>query len=148
MNSGKACKNLTDGLLLAAAFFALIFLAFGYLSFNGGYSMTHPATGEELEVVSAFDDPYFMAYGVLFLCFALTSVIGLATRKHPLVGLLASIVNLIVTFIYFSDGLIETWAILFVLAAVTGLAGSIVYICFYYYENIMESQFEKEKGED
>ena len=50
VNSGTACKNLTDGLLIAMAILALIGLVVEFMSFDGEHIMNHPTTSEDITV--------------------------------------------------------------------------------------------------
>ena len=73
MNSGTACKNLTDGLLIAMAIIALVGLALEFMAFDGEHIMNHPTTSEDITVKGPLDNPYADSYLKLFAAFAIIS---------------------------------------------------------------------------
>ena len=130
MNSGRACKNLTDGLVLLAAAIALIGFVERYTGFEAGNTMLSPTTKEKMELLAPLDDPYTSTYLKLFIAFVINALIGFSSRNYPLVGVVASLCAIVISLNYFSDQLIKTYGFLYVLVAVTGLAGSLVYAYF------------------
>ena len=145
VNSGRACKNLTDGLVLAVAFLALMGLVLEFLAFDGEYMTNHPTTSEEITVKSPLDHPYADSYLKLFAAFLITAVLGFGARKTPLVGVFASLCSIVVSLNLFSGDLIESFPFVYVLVSVTGLAGSIIYACLHYTEN--PQKVKNKKGE-
>ena len=145
VNSGTACKNLTDGLLIAMAILALIGLVVEFMAFDGEHIMNHPTTSEDITVKSPLDNPYADSYLKLFAAFTITAVIGLGARKTPIVGILASICTIVVSVDFFAAELIKTFPFIYVLVAVTSLAGNIIYTCFHYSGNRSTQKNEGEK---
>ena len=135
MNSGEACNNLTDGLLIVMSILALIGLVVEFMAFDGEHIMNHPTTSEDITVKNPLDNPYADSYLKLFAAFAITAVIGLGARKAPIVGILASVCTIVVSVNFFAAELIKSFSFAYVLVAVTSLAGNIVYTCFHYSEN-------------
>ena len=145
MNSASACKNLTDGLVTGATVTALIGFITEFMSFEGEYLMNHPITREEIRVKTALDNPYASTYLMLLIAFLITAIVGFASRRVPIIGILISALSVVVAVSCFSGGTVKAFAFLYVLIAVTGLAGSIIYTCFHYTEN--KFQNTKTKGE-
>jgi hypothetical protein len=145
MNSGTACKNLTDGLLIAMAIIALVGLALEFMAFDGEHIMNHPTTSEDITVKGPLDNPYADSYLKLFAAFAITAVIGLGARKAPIVGILASVCTIVVSVNFFAAELIKAFPFVYVLVAFTSLAGNIIYTCFHYSEN---RSTQKNEGEE
>ena len=134
MNSGRACKNLTDGLVLLAAAIALIGFVGRFMGFEAGDTMLSPTTKEKIELLAPLDDPYTRTYLKLFIAFVINALLGFSSRNYPWVGVVASLCAIVISLNYFSDQLIKTYGFLYVLVAVTGLAGSLVYAYFWYAE--------------
>lgn len=145
MNSGTACKNLTDGLLIAMAFLALIGLAVEFMAFDGEHVVKHPVTSEMITVKGPLDDPYIDSYLKLFLAFLVTAILGLGARRTPIVGVLASACVIAVSVNFFVSDLINNFPFVYVLVAFTSLAGNIIYTCFHYFE---KNTSQKNKGEE
>lgn len=134
MNTGRTCKNLTDGLLVAVAVLALICLVVKIVGFEEEYSMKHPATNEEISVSSPFDDPYTETYLKLFATFSMAAIIGFASRGSAWVSVLASVCAIVISLNYFADGIVQKYGFVYVLIAVTSLGGSLVYAYYHYAE--------------
>ena len=134
MNSGKACKNLTDALVLLVAAIALIGFIGRFTGFEAGDTMLSPTTKEKIELLAPLDDPYTRTYLKLFIAFVINALLGFSSRNYPWVGVVASLCAIVISLNYFSDQLIKTYGFLYVLVAVTGLAGSLVYAYFWYAE--------------
>lgn len=145
MNSGTACKNLTDGLLIAMAILALIGLAVEIMAFDGEHIMNHPTTSEDITVKTPLDNPYADSYLKLLAAFLITAIIGFGARKTPLVGVLASVCTIVMSVNFFAAELIKSLSFVYVLAAFTSLAGNIVFTCFHYFEN---RSIQKIEGEE
>ena len=135
MNSGKACKNLTDGVVLAVALVALGCLVIAFLGFEGQYLMDHPLTGDEVRVEKPLDDPYVSTELKLFIAFGICAVIGFGSRKHPAVSIVASVCTIVISLNYYADKMIGDWGFLFVIAGVLSLAGNLIFTYFHYKEN-------------
>ena len=133
MNTGRLCKNLTDGLLIAIAILALVCLVVRYVGFEE-YVTKDPVTKEQVTISTVFEDPYFMTYAKLFATFAMAAVIGFTSRGNGWVGILASICAVVISVNYFADGTILKFGFIYVLMAVTGLGGSLVHSYFWYTE--------------
>ncbi len=127
MNSGKACKNLTDGLVLTVAVMALIGLVSRFVGFEVGSTIIDPSTKERIELLSPLDDPYTSTYMKLFIAFCINALIGFGSRNYPWAGIVASICAIVISLNYFAGGVIASFGFIYVLVAVTGLAGSLVY---------------------
>ena len=134
MNTGKTCKNLTDGLLVAIAILALISILFNVLAFKEEYTMKHPKTNKDVVVSSPLDNPYVDAYIRLFFAFAIAAVIGLCSRQKGWAGIIASICTIVITVNYYIDGIIEKNGYLYLGIAVASLAGNLIYTYYYYTE--------------
>ena len=143
MNTASACKNLTDGLVTGATSVALVGFITEFISFEGEYLMNHPLTREELRVETPLGNPYASTYLMLLVAFLITAIVGFASRRAPILGIIISALSVVVAVSCFSGGTIKAFAFLYVLIAVTGLAGSRIYTCFHYAEN----KNEKIKGE-
>ena len=58
MKYGTAYKNLTDSIVLIGAIIALICVLLSVVSFDKPYTVTDPATREDVEVTAPLEDPY------------------------------------------------------------------------------------------
>lgn len=134
MNTGKTCKNLTDGLLIAMAILALISIAFNVLAFKEEHTMKHPSNNEEIEVKTPFDDPYVDAYVRLCATFAIAGIVGFCSRKKGIGGLIASICASIISINYYVDGIVKKNGYLYIGIAVASIAGNLIYMYYYYTE--------------
>ena len=133
MNTGRLCKNLTDGLLIAVAILALICFLVRFVGFEE-YVTRDPVTKEQVTISAPLDDPYIQTYIKLFATFAMAAVIGFTSRGNGWVGILASICAIVISVNYFADGTIHKFGFIYVLMAVTGLGGSLVHSYFWYTE--------------
>ena len=134
MNTGKTCKNLTDGLLVAMAIVAVLSILFNVLAFKEEYKMKHPTNNEEVVVSTPWDNPYVDAYVRLAVTFAVAAIIGFCSRKNGWGGIIASICAIIISVNYYADHIIKKNGYLYIGIAVASLAGNLVYMYYYYTE--------------
>lgn len=150
MNTGKTCKNLTDGLLIFVAILALIGVIVKFVGFEAEYTMKHPSTEEEITVSKAFDDPYAEAYLTLFIAFSLAAIIGFASRKSGIIGIIASVCLFIIAMYLYFNRVIEENGFVYIAMSAASIAGSIIYTYYYYTEvrPTLPPKEKKEKPED
>ena len=134
MNTGRICKNLTDGLLVFVAILALIGVVVHFVGFEEEYKMKHPSTDEEITVSAPFDDPYAETYLKLFGAFSMAAIIGFASRKKGWMGIVASVCVLVISINYYSGGLIEENGYVYLGMSAASIAGSLIYTYYYYAE--------------
>lgn len=146
VKTGNACKNLTDGLLLLMAIIALVCVIVGVISFDGMYLMSHPVTGEDVYVNQPLENPYYATYLKLALLFGSAAVLGFLTRRWPYISVGASLCTVVASMNYYTDGLIRTYPFVYVLFAVTGLCGSLVYTACFYTERRRTQSEEAKTG--
>ncbi len=140
MNTGRACKNLTDGLLIAVAILALISLVVRFVGFEGEYVMKDPSNGEQTVVSSPLDDPYVVTYIKLFAAFAMAAIIGFSSRGSAWVGVVASVCATVISVNYFADGIIHKFGFLYILIAVTSIGGNLVHAYYHFAEKEKDTQ--------
>lgn len=144
MNTGKTCKNLTDGLLVFVAILALIGVIVHFVGFEEEYKMKHPSTKEEITVSAPFDDPYAETYLKLFGAFSAAAIIGFASRKKGWLSIVASVCAFVISINYYMDGLIEENGYAYLGIAAASIAGSVIYT-YYYYTEVKKTLPPKEK---
>lgn len=127
MKHGIAYKNLTDAIVLVAAFIAIFCILFAVLAFEAPQTVENKDTGEKITINSAFEDPEVKVYIELAITFAITAIIGFFVRKWFLIPIVASAVSIVISMTIFLDGTIEKLAYAFVVLGIIGLAGNIIY---------------------
>jgi hypothetical protein len=133
MNSGSACKNLTDSFLLIMALVALICLVVAFISFEE-YSKVDPDTGEEIIVDSVFETPSAKGHVKMLIAFLLAATVGFSARKCPPADIAAGLGLLIVSLNLYADDVIGEIGFVYVLFAVIGVAGGLINAYYYYTE--------------
>ena len=141
MKNGTLSKNLTDAFMIIMALIAVITLVAEFVGFEGDYLVDHPYTGEELEVMNFLDDPYNKNYVLFAVAFGLAALIGFATRRCPEVGLVANVAVTAIVLISYDRRYIDQMDFMYILFAVFGLAGAIVYTVCYRLERKEEKKY-------
>ena len=141
MNNGTLSKNLTDAFMIIMALIAVITLVAEFVGFEEDYLIDHPYTGEEIEVMSFLDDPYNKNYVLFAVAFGLAALLGFATRRCPEVGLVANVAVTAIVLISYDRRYIDQMDFMYILFAVFGLAGAIVYTVCYRLEKKEEAKF-------
>ena len=148
MKYGIAYKNLTDAIVLIAAFIAIFCIVFAVLAFEAPQTVEDKETGEKITIDSAFEDPAVKVYIELAITFAINAMIGFMVRKWFLIPIAASVVSIVISMTIFLDGTIEKVAYAFVVLGIIGLAGNIIYAVLSIEEQKEEfKQMLKEKRE-
>lgn len=127
MKYGTAYKNLTDALLLVAAFVAIVCIVLAVLAFEGPTTVEDPKTGEKISIESAFEDPTVKVYMLLGAIFFITAMLGFLLRQWFMVPLIASAAAIVVSMKIFMDGTIEQVAYAFVVLGIFGFAGNLIH---------------------
>lgn len=133
MNSGSACKNITDGLLLVMAFLAVISIVVAFISFEE-FVKTDPETGEETVVSSVFETASVKGHVKMLIAFLLAATVGFSARKFPPADIAAGLSLLIVSLNLYADRVVGEIGFIYVLFAVIGLAGGLIHAYYYYTE--------------
>ena len=120
---------------------AVITLVAEFVGFEEDYLTDHPYTGEEIEVMSFLDDPYNKNYVLFAVAFGLAALLGFATRRCPEVGLVANVAVTAIVLISYDRRYIDQMDFMYILFAVFGLAGAIVYTVCYRLEKKEEAKF-------
>ena len=127
MKYGTAYKNLTDAIVLVAAFVAIICIVLAGLAFDGPTTVEDKKTGEKISIESVMDDPEVKAYTLLGVVFIVTAMLGFMVRQWYVIPIVASAVSVFVSMKVFLDGTLEKVAYAFVLLGLIGLVGNILY---------------------
>ena len=126
---------LSDGFLFAVTLVALVCVIISSITFEGEYLMTDPISKEDIRVQKPLEDPYASTNLKLFIAFGICTLIGLGARKYPLIAVAASVCTIVISLNYYADELVPEWGFVYVLAAVLGLAGNLIFTYFHYKEN-------------
>lgn len=138
MKYGTAYKNLTDAIVLIAAFMAIISILLAGLAFEGPKTIEDEETGEKITIETAFEDPEVKVYMELGIVFIVTAILGFMVRHWILVPIAASVVSIIISMDVFLEGTIDKVAYAYVLLGIIGLVGNILYAVITYREKKRE----------
>ena len=144
MKHGIAYKNLTDAIALVAVFMAVASILLAVLAFDGPTTVKDEITGEEIYIESVFDDPAVKENIKMAAIFIVVAAFGFWVRKWFLLPIVVSVVAIVLSMNSFMEGTLEKVAFAYVVFAIIGLAGNIIYAVLAFEEAKEEAKLKRE----